>query len=173
MGKEVGTETGKASPRIDASSGDAEGVDGRRLTTMDRVYGAVGVAAVLLALFFLVRGGAKDDGSARPAAVPRLVIVDPAAGAEVEQPVTVTFDAGTELAPDGGDPRAGRHVHVRAGPSELMAAIGDVKPVSGTRYRWTLPRLPAGTHALQLYWSDARHRPLAEGASDSVVVRLR
>ena len=173
MGKEAGTESGEAPPRADAPPGDAGRADERRLTTMDRVYGVVGVAALLLALFFLVRGGAKDDGSARPAAVPRLVIVEPAAGAEIDQPVTVTFDAGTELAPDGGDPRAGRHVHVRAGPSELMAAIGDVKPVSGTRYRWTLPRLPAGTHALRLYWSDARHRPLAEGASDSVVVRIR
>ena len=145
----------------------------RRLSAMDRVYGAIGAAAVLLALFFAVRGGA-DDGKAAPrSAPPRLVLIEPAAGAELAQPVTVTFDAGAALAADGSDPAAGRHVHVRAGPSELMAGAGDVRPLGGTRYRWTLPPLPAGTHALRLYWSDAYHRPLAAGASDSVVVRVR
>ena len=147
--------------------------DRPRLSAVDRVYGAIGALAVLLALFFLVRGGAEDGKAAPPSAPPRLVLIEPAAGAELAQPVTVTFDAGTALAADGSDPASGRHVHARAGPSELMAAAGDVRPLGGTRYRWTLPPLPAGTHALRLYWSDAYHRPLAAGASDSVVVRVR
>ena len=141
------------------------------MTVTDRVFGAIGIVAVLLALFFLVRGGPEDGAAPAAAAVPRLRLLEPAAGSEVTQPLAVTFDAGTRVAPDGsaGD----RHVHVRVGAYELMAGTGQIQRVEGTRYRWTLPPLAPGTHAVRLYWSGADHRPLAEGASDPVVVRLR
>jgi len=141
-----------------------------RLSTADRVYGTIGAAAVLLALFFLVRGGARDGDGA--AAAPTLAILAPATGTEHPQPLAVRFDAGTEVTGSGLDPAAGRHVHARVDASELMPGPADVQPLGGTRYRWTLPRLPAGTHTVTLYWADAAHRPLAEGASAPVVVRV-
>jgi hypothetical protein len=147
---------------------------GRGMLVSDRVYGAIGGIAILLALFFLVRGGAEDGAAAAPKAVPALVLIEPAVDGAREQPVTLTFEAGgARLAPDGSDAAGKRHLHARIGPSELMPAAGDVRPLEGARYQWTLPRLPAGTHALRLYWSDEMHRPLAEGASDSVVVVVR
>jgi len=48
-----------------------------------------------------------------------------------------------------------------------------VRPVRGTMYRWTLPRLPAGDAWLRAYWSDAAHRPVPGASSDSVNVRIR
>ena len=146
---------------------------GRRSLVSDRVYGAIGIAAVLLALFFLVRGGPKDDGT--PAAAtppPRLAIVEPAGGAELTSPVTVTFDAGEALAADGSARGGTLHVHLNAGRLELMSSPGTLRPVSETRYRWTLALEP-GEHTLRMYWSDASHKPMEEGASAPVTVRVR
>ncbi len=140
----------------------------------DRVYGAVGVLAVLLALFFLVRGGPRDTGAAPAANVPRLTILAPAAGAELAQPVVVEFDAGAALRLEpAGWGAGGRHVHIRAGERELMAGGTDVAPLGGTRYRWTLPALPPGEHVLRMTWSDERHRAMEAGASAPVRVRVR
>lgn len=146
--------------------------DGKPLV-MDRVYGIVAAALAGLALFFLFRGGPADTGAERPV-VPAITIVGPREGAEVTLPAAVVFDAGTRLeAGPMGWNAAGRHVHLRAGGAELMAAPGDVQPLGGTRYRWTVPALPGGEQTLQLTWSDAQHRPLAEGASRPVRVRIR
>lgn len=149
-------------------SGEAGG--GR---TMDRVYAVVAAGLLVLALFFLVRGGPADTGTA-PAGVPRLALLEPREGAEVAAPVGVVFDAGTplELGPAGWN-AGGRHVHLRVGGTELMAGSADVAPLGGNRYRWTVPTLPGGEQTLQLMWSDEAHRPLAEGASRPVRVRVR
>ena len=144
-----------------------------RLTTSDRVYGGIALAALLLALWFLVRGGPADgaaDAASRPA---RITIEDPRPGAELDQLVTVTFDARTPLRADGTDTTSSRHVHVDAGGTMLMPGPGDVRRVRGTTYRWTLPRLSPGTVWLRAYWSDAAHRPIAGATSDSVNVRIR
>ena len=141
---------------------------------MDRVYGMVAAALAVLALFFLFRGGPADTGADRPAAAPAITLVEPRDGAEVALPLAVVFDAGTRLtAGPMGWNAAGRHVHLRAGGTELMAPTGDVQPLGGTRYRWTVPVLPRGEQTLQLTWSDEQHRPLAEGASRAVRVRVR
>jgi len=142
-----------------------------RLLTSDKVYGAIAVIAIVLAIFFLVRGGGSDTTAVDRA--PRLTIQDPRPGAELGQPVVVTFDAGTELRPDGSAAGGTRHVHARIGATELMPGPVDVKAVSGTTYAWTLPRLPAGPAALRLYWSDASHQPIAGAQSDSVPVLVR
>jgi hypothetical protein len=138
----------------------------------DRVYGIVGAAMAVLALFFLLRGEA-DTGAAAPA-VPRLTVVEPRDGAEAALPLGVVFDAGVPLAagPMGWN-AAGRHVHLHVGGTELMAANRDIQPLGGTRYRWTVPSLPRGEQTLRLAWSDEQHRPVAEGASRTVRVRVR
>jgi hypothetical protein len=143
----------------------------RRLSTTDRIYGAVAAIAIVLAAFFLFRGGGADATKVNRA--PRLTIEDPLQQAEVAQPMVVTFDAHTALRPDGSDPAAGRHVHARVGASDLMPGTADVRPVAGTRYQWTLPRLPAGISYVRLYWSDASHRAIPGATSDSVPVTIR
>jgi len=150
---------------------DDVAADRPRTLVADRVYGAIAVIALLLAVYFLVRGGGSDTTAADRA--PRLTVEDPRPGAEVPQPVVVTFDARTRLRPDGSDPAATRHVHLRIGATELMPGPTDVLPVRGTTYRWTLPRLPSGPASLRLYWSDATHRPIPGGESDSVAVVIR
>ncbi|HEX6037832.1 hypothetical protein [Longimicrobium sp.] len=155
----------------------AEQVAGERLVS-DRIFGAVGVVLVLLGLFFWVRsfaeGGSDTGAGPAAAAVPTLSIVSPAAGAEVAQPAVVEFDAGAPLTlgPTGWT-AAGRHLHLFVGGTELMAASTELRPVSGTRYRWTLPALPAGETTLRLAWSDENHRTIPDGASTPVTVRLR
>ena len=139
----------------------------------DRVYAMVAGGLLVLALFFLVRGGPADTGADR-AGAPQLAVVEPREGGEVGLPLAVVFDAGTrlELGPAGWN-AGGRHVHLRVGGAELMAGSADVTPLGGTRYRWTVPALPAGEQTLQLVWSDEGHRPVAEGASRAVRVRVR
>jgi len=107
-----------------------------RTLIADRIYGAVAVIAILLALFFLVRGGESDTTAVDRAT--RLTVEDPRPGATLDQPLVVTFNARTRLRPDGSDSAATRHVHLRIGATELMPGPGDVLPVSGTTYRWTL-----------------------------------
>lgn len=144
---------------------------GPRLTTSDKVYGGVAAVAILLALWFLVAGGPEDG--AGPAGPPRITLIDPRPGAELTQPVTVTFDARTPLTPNGTDTTATRHVHVDAGGAMLMPGPSDIRPVRGTTYRWTLPSLPTGTIWLRTYWSDASHRAIPGPSMDSVQVTIR
>lgn len=154
----------------------AEQVAGERLMS-DRIFGVVGVVLVLLGLFFWVRSfgeGGSDTGAGPAVAVPALAVLSPAAGAELAQPASVEFDAGAPLTlgPTGWT-AAGRHLHLFVGGTELMASATDLRQVSGTRYRWTLPRLPAGETTLRLAWSDESHRTIPDGASAPVTVRLR
>jgi hypothetical protein len=134
------------------------------------VYGALAVILIALAGFFMLAGG-EEEGAAP---VPTLVILQPPAGAVQSQPVSLSFDAGAplEMGPSGWG-AGGRHLHVRFGGSELMPGAGDILPDGGTRYRWTLPRVPPGPGSIQLFWSDAAHRPLRAGASGAVPVELR
>ena len=83
------------------------------------------------------------------------------------------FSAGTELRPDGSNAAGTRHVHARVGATELMPGPVDVQQVSGSTYRWTLPRLPSGPATLRLYWSDASHKPIPGAESDSLSIVVR
>jgi hypothetical protein len=155
-----------------------QGVErGERLAS-DRVFGVIGGLLLLLGLVYLVRsflpGGSDTGAGPVAAAVPALSIVSPAAGAELAQPAAVELDAGTALvAGPTGWTAEGRHLHLFAGGTELMATAAEMRHLGGTRYRWTLPRLPAGETTLRLAWSDERHRTMAEGASPTIPVRLR
>lgn len=150
---------------------------GGGMTRSDRVFGFIGLAALLLAIPFLVSwmlGGGSDEGAVAPAAVPALVLVEPVAGADLAQPVSVLFHTDAELAPDAmGWSADGRHVHLMLNGTEIMAAPRDVQRVSTGRYRWTLPRVPPGEYGLRVLWSGADHRPIEEGASETVRVRIR
>src|SRR5690242_7056219 len=146
-------------------------VDEPRPLFSDRVYGGIALLLIALAVFFALRGGASDG--ATTTAVPTLRILEPSEPTLVTQPLTVRFDAGVVLQPGPmGWTAGGRHVHVRVGETELMSGGADLRPEGGTRYRWTLPRLPSGDERLQLYWSDAQHRTLRSGASQAVLIRI-
>jgi hypothetical protein len=154
-----------------------QGAAGGERLVSDRVFGAIGGIFLLLGLVFLVRSfgeGGSDTGLRPAGTIPALAILTPAAGAEVAQPAAVELDAATALAagPTGWT-ADGRHLHLFAGGTELMATAAEITHLGGTRYRWTLPRLPAGETTLRLAWSDERHRTLPEGASPIVPVRLR
>ena len=155
---------------------EREAAAGGRLVS-DRVFGAIGGVLLLLGLVFLVRSfgeGGADTGARAAAAIPALRILSPAAGAELAQPLAVELDAGTALvAGPTGWTADGRHLHLFAGRTEVMATATELQPAGGTRYRWALPRLPAGQTTLRLAWSDERHRTLPEGASATIPVRLR
>ena len=149
---------------------------GERLVA-DRVFGVIGSVLLLLGLVFLLRSfaeGGRDTGARTAAPLPTLAILSPAPGSELDQPLAVELDAGTELVPGpGGWTADGRHLHLFAGGTELMAAATELRHLGGTRYRWTLPRLPAGETTLRLAWSAESHRTLEQGASPPVPVRLR
>jgi hypothetical protein len=153
----------------------AEQVAGERLVA-DRIFGVVGTVLVVLGLIFWVKSfaeGGSDTGRPAPP-VPVLAILSPAPGAELRQPAAVEFDAGSTLVlgPTGWT-ADGRHLHLFAGDQELMPSAADLRQVSGTRYRWTLPRLPAGATSLRVAWSDETHRTIPDGASRTVPVVLR
>jgi hypothetical protein len=153
----------------------AEG-SGERLVS-DRAFGIVGGALVLLGLVFgamsFMEGG-SDTGSGPASAIPQLRIASPAAGASLAQPAAVEFDAGAPLAlgPTGWT-AGGRHLHLFVGGTELMASASEITAVQGTRYRWALPRLPAGPTTLRMTWSGESHQSIPEGASQTVSVTLR
>lgn len=154
----------------------AEQAGGER-PVADRVFGIVGGVLVLLALVFWIRScgeGGSDTGVRPASAIPALAILTPTPGAELPQPAVVELDAGAPLTlgPTGWT-AAGRHLHLFVGGTELMAAATELAPAGGTRYRWTLPRLPAGETTLRLAWSDERHRTIPQGASAAVPIRLR
>jgi hypothetical protein len=137
----------------------------------DRFYGAVALVLVLVAAFFAIRGG-ESDGAVP--GVPRLSISEPVDGAQPPQPVSVVFESSSPLRPGpSGWSADGRHVHLRVAGSELMASGGEVQPLGGNRYRWLLPRLPEGSHTVQLFWSDSAHQALRAGASPPVRIQLR
>ncbi|WP_420129674.1 hypothetical protein [Longimicrobium sp.] len=156
---------------------DKDSEAGERLAS-DRVFGVIGGLLLLLGLVYAVRsflpGGSDTGAGPAAAAVPALAIVSPAAGAEVAQPLVVELDAGTQLVlgPTGWT-ADGRHLHLFAGGTEVMATATELQPAGGTRYRWTLARLPGDTTTLRLAWSDERHRTIEQGASAPVPVRLR
>jgi hypothetical protein len=154
----------------------AQGGSGERLMA-DRVFGIVGGAMVLLGLVVLARSfmeGGSDTGSGPASAVPQIRIVSPAAGAALTQPATVEFDAGAPLVlgPTGWT-AAGRHLHLFAGGTELMASATEITAVRGTRYRWALPRLPPGFTTLRMTWSGENHQSITQGASQTIPVTLR
>lgn len=157
--------------RID---GRAEAAPQERSGT-DRVYGIVAALALVLAAAFgisLLMGG-PVDGSTPVGAVQPLTIVEPADGATAASPVALVVQTAAPLQPGPmGWSANGRHLHLRADSSELMAGVSDIAPAGSNRYRWTV-QLPAGTHALRLYWSGADHQPILQGASQSVRVQVR
>lgn len=135
----------------------------------DVVFGAVGAAAILLALYYLVVytfGGGPRDGAVAGAPVPLVRVVSPSRGEVVDQPVAVVFETDARLVRDAtGWSADRRHLHVLIGSTEVMAAPADVRELGGGRYRWTLPRVAPGEYPVRILWSDENHQPIRAGGS--------
>jgi hypothetical protein len=159
--------------RTDLPADDAPAAPGR--TPRDRVFGAVAVVALLLALFFLARGGSDTGARSDVAAPPTLTIVEPTDGATVTGAFPVVFRPGGELRQTpAGWTLAGRyHLHASVDETELMAAPQDVQSLGNGRYRWTVPALSAGGHRLVLRWAGPNHSPLRTGESAPVIITAR
>lgn len=138
-------------------------------TRSDVVFGAVGAAALLLALYYLLVyafGGGPVDGEVQGAPVPLVNITAPARGSVVDQPVVLEFETDAPLVRDATGWSAGRmHLHVLIGATEVMAAPADVQPLGGGRFRWSLPRVEPGEHPVRVLWSDENHQPIRAGGS--------
>lgn len=138
-------------------------------TRSDVVFGAVGAAAVLLALYYFVVyafGGGPRDGEAAGPPVPVVRIVSPSRGEVVDQPVTLVFETDARLVRDAtGWSADGLHLHVLVGATEVMAGPADVRELGGGRYQWRLPRLPSGEYPVRFMWSDENHQPIRAGGS--------
>jgi hypothetical protein len=154
---------------------DAQPAPPSETRVADRVFGVVGVVAILMAAFFFVFGDVdRGDAAPPPEGVPQLRILSPMAGAPLPQPALLEFDAGVplRLGPTGwaaGD----LHLHLYAGDTEIMPTSSDLQRIEGTRYVWRLPRLPAGERTLRLQWAGTNHRSMEEGASEALHVHFR
>lgn len=139
----------------------------------DRVFGAVAVLALVLALVFFV-SGETDDGSAAPPP-PRITVVEPASGTAVSGPFAIVFETPARVARDStGWVADGRyHLHATVGGAELMAGAADVRSLGGRRFRWLIPGLPPGEHRIRLQWSGPDHRTLREGGSAPFTLLVR
>ncbi len=139
-------------------------------TTRDVVYGLVGGAAVFLALVFALVGGEADGAAA--GAPPEVTVLEPESGSIFSGRVTLVFRTPEEMVrtADGWQTGGSFHLHALVDGTELMAAPGEVQPLGGGRYRWTLPALPAGEHRLRLTWAGPDHRTFQQGGSSPFTV---
>jgi hypothetical protein len=149
--------------------------DGGTGGARDLLFGMVGGAMVLLAVVLLFVGGPRDTGAGAPQSeAPQLELLAPAAGAELSGPLAVDFRfPGTLSRNPGGWGTGDLHIHLEINGREYMPSPRDIQPLEGDVYRWTLPPLPTGTHALRLFWAGPDHRPMTAGESQTVTVRSR
>lgn len=165
-----------ANPAADEIIPPVAGPAGGR-TRSDVVFGGIGAAAVLLALYYLVVyafGGGPRDGEVQGAPVPLVSLVSPARGSVVDQPVTLEFETDAPLARDATGWSADRlHLHVLIGATEVMPGPADVQPLGGGRFRWTLPRVEPGQYPVRILWSDENHQPIRAGGSSPYPILFR
>jgi hypothetical protein len=139
----------------------------------DRLLGLVGAAMVVAAVVFAVAGGEADPGVPAPVAPPALRLIAPVDGATLDGELAVVFRSASELRQmPGGWGAESLHLHLELDGVQLMPSTADIQRLAPGEYRWVLPRPAPGEHTLRLFWSDADHTPLTEGASAPVRVRV-
>jgi hypothetical protein len=127
------------------------------------------VAALLLLLF----GGEGDTGGAADLAAPTIEVIEPAPGATLESVLEVRFRSEASLGRmPGGWGTGGLHLHAEIGGRELMPGASDIRRLPDGSYSWSVARPGAGEHTFRLFWSDASHRPLSQGATEPITVRM-
>jgi hypothetical protein len=132
------------------------------------------IVALLLGGFVVWASTLAVESGRTGGGPPQLILLEPADGSTVAARVALVFEAPVELrrSPAGWE-SGGFHVHASIDGRELMPGSSDVERLPGNRYRWTLPPLPTGTREVRLFWSDARHREVAEGATPPITFEVR
>lgn len=162
-----------------AAGGDARDVTGSTTEmpgaprgTQDRVFGVLAGLMILTAIVLLVNslvGSPPVTDSA-----PRLELVSPVDGDSLSLPIEVRFRSAEPLSMQpGGWGARNFHLHIEAAGAELMPGPTDIRPASTDEYIWTIPNLPFGKATLRLFWADAAHRPVTDGASNSASIVIR
>jgi hypothetical protein len=132
------------------------------------------IAGVVLLLWGLGGRGGAAPPPGRVAA-PRIVLLAPAAGDTVDAPLRLRFrveSAGLALGPAGWG-SGELHIHAHVDDVEIMPGPADIERLDGNDFLWTFPHVAAGPRRIRLAWSDAAHRPVAAGATESIRVHVR
>lgn len=111
--------------------------------------------------------GASMSGEA----LPRLMIVSPARGATIGNPVTVVFETPADLSKITMGESMARHVHIDLDKSVTMPAMTQLVKVGANRYRYDLGRVAPGSHTIRVYWADEKHKPT--GSVQVVVITVK
>lgn len=149
-------------------------VAGRGGGLSEWLLGAIGVGMILLALVVLVRGGASDGDVPAASQPATLTLLAPADGATVPNPLELELRVPARLrAGPMGWEADGFHLHAAIDDRELMAAPGQVQPLGGDRYRWTIPGVPAGRRRVRLFWSGADHAEVVGTSSAVAEIEVR
>lgn len=139
----------------------------------DRILGLLGGGMVLAAVVLLLVGGEPDTGATSVLAAPAIELIQPRDGAAVSGRPNLVFSVPQDLQrKPGGWGLDSVHLHLELDGREFMPGPSDIERLPTGHYRWTLPPLDPGAHALRLYWSGPDHRPLARGGSSTVRVTV-
>jgi hypothetical protein len=144
--------------------------DAQRPNFVPVVIGMALTCLLLAALGYLANRRAKVRYEPPPA----LSVITPTTGMAVDSPLLLRFTTGHHL-----DLRASGwghdnyHLHAVVNGVEIMPAAADIVAADSLEYDWTLAGIPKGAAAIHLAWADHAHRPLRQGASDTVRVILR
>lgn len=143
-------------------------------TISDRVLAAAGAVMIAAALYLVVFGGPDDSATPLPIDAPVVELREPQPDGVVAGPVELVFQSSRPLSPQpGGWGADGLHLHASLDGREIMPGTADIRRGDGNLYRWTLPSISPGRHAVSLFWSDASHRPLPETGTSLVPFTIR
>ena len=95
--------------------------------------------------------------------LPAIRIVSPVDGARVDPNIAVVFETAADLSKmTMGAKDVSAHLHVVIDGTTLMPMMEDLVRLGRQRYKYVfdLPAAP-GKHTISVYWSDARHKPIA------------
>jgi hypothetical protein len=144
------------------------------LRSVDIGLGLLGGTLIAVALLVVLFGDwSATDGSSGPSAASAPSLFLDGADAREGGRVVLRFRSSERLGLTGDGWGVGAfHIHVEVDGVEYMPARGEIREVGRDEYEWLLRGLGTGTRTLRLFWSDASHRPIEEGASDRVTVPL-
>jgi hypothetical protein len=122
-------------------------------------HATVGLASAVLLLAGAALTGCGGGGTAS-ASDPQVSIEQPAAGAMVTAPFTVTVKTSSPL---GSESSGNNHVHVYFDDNRSDYVIGEANQVA-------IPKAPSGTHVLHVSLRHANHSPV--GAETQVNITI-
>ncbi|HEX6558620.1 MAG TPA: hypothetical protein VF021_04140 [Longimicrobiales bacterium] len=133
------------------------------------VIGIALTAALLLGLVLVT-----SKRNAEENAVPSLTVLAPLPQSTTDSPLVVRFRSAQPLQlGTSGWGYQQLHLHAWLNDVQYMPAASDVRRLADGSYQWSLPAVPRGPVTLRLGWADARHRPLAAGASQDITATLQ